>query len=158
MATGKSDVGKELAGLLKRGYADTDAMIEQKAGMKIRDIFALKGEKYFRDVETEVLAEACQLHTHIISTGGGIVLRRENIENMRRHGRIVNLHSTPEKIFERVSGRKDRPLLDVTDQLKEIKSLLADRQQFYNDCDLSVDTTFTTPHAAAGKIVKSLGL
>jgi len=156
MATGKSDVGHELARLLNMKFVDTDLLIEKKVGVKISDIFAKKGEKYFRDVESEITLEVSEYDNCVISTGGGIVLRQENIDNLKKNGKIVNLKTSIKKILERVTGRSDRPLLNVKDKESEIKKLLETREQYYKKCNFSFDTTDTTPKEAAEKIIEIL--
>ncbi|MBN1383664.1 MAG: shikimate kinase [Elusimicrobia bacterium] len=154
MATGKSEVGREIARLLKMDFTDTDFLIEKKTGMKISDIFAQKGEKYFRNIESEIAIEVGNYDNYVISTGGGIVLKQENIDNLRRNGRIINLKTSVEKILERVSGNTDRPLMNVKDKKSEIEKLLNIRKPHYEKCDFSFDTTNTTPTEAAEGIIK----
>jgi shikimate kinase len=156
MATGKSDVGREIARLLKMNFVDTDVLITEKAGMKISDIFAEKGEKYFRDIESEIAKEVGGYDNYVIATGGGIVLRQENIDNLKRNGKIINLKASVEKILERVSKNSDRPLLNVEDKKSETEKLLYIRKPHYEKCDFSFDTTNTTPVQAAEKIVEHI--
>ncbi|MDO8733548.1 MAG: shikimate kinase [Elusimicrobiota bacterium] len=158
MATGKSEVGKELASLLEMEFIDTDDLIEEKLEMKISEIFAKKGEKHFRDLESEIAKEVGSWDNYVIATGGGIVLRQQNIDFLKKNGKIINLTTSVEKILERVSKNSVRPLLNVKDKKLEIEKLLAERKPYYEKCDFSVDTTDTTPKEAAEKIVKKLGL
>ncbi|MBI5574427.1 MAG: shikimate kinase [Elusimicrobia bacterium] len=158
MATGKSEVGKELARLLKMEFIDTDDLIEEKVEMKIPEIFAKKGEKYFRDLESEVAKEVGEWDNYVIATGGGIVLRQKNIDFLKKNGKIINLTTSVEKILQRISKNSARPLLNVKDKELEIKKLLAKRKPCYEKCDFLVDTTDTTLKEAAEKIVKKLGL
>ena len=158
MATGKSEVGKELARLLEMEFIDTDDLIEEKLEMKISEIFAKKGEKFFRDLESEIAKEVGSWDNYVIATGGGIVLKQENIDFLKKNGKIINLTTSVEKILERASKSSVRPLLNVKDKKSEIEKLLAKRKPFYKKCDFSVDTTDTTPKEAAEKIVKKLGL
>ncbi|MDD5687931.1 MAG: shikimate kinase [Elusimicrobia bacterium] len=156
MATGKSDVGREIARLLKMKFVDTDVLITEKAGMKISDIFSEKGEKYFRDIESEIAKEVGGYDNYVIATGGGIVLRQENIDNLKRNGKIINLKASVEKILERVSKNSDRPLLNVGDKKSETEKLLYIRTPHYEKCDFSFDTTDTTPKEAAKRIIKKM--
>lgn len=154
MATGKSEVGRELARLLKMDFIDTDDLIEEKVEMKIPEIFEKKGEKYFRDVESEIAAAAGGYDNYVIATGGGIVLRQKNIDKLKKNGKIVNLKTSVEKILERVSKNSNRPLMNVRNKKTEIEKLLGERKPFYKKCDFSVDTTNTTPAEAAEKIIE----
>jgi len=88
MATGKSEVGKDLARLLEMEFIDTDDLIEEKVEMKISEIFAKKGEKFFRDLESEIAKEVGGWDNYVIATGGGIVLRQENINSLKKNGKI----------------------------------------------------------------------
>ncbi|HAX61539.1 MAG TPA: shikimate kinase [Elusimicrobia bacterium] len=156
MATGKSEVGKELARLLEMEFVDTDDLIEEKSEMKIPEIFAKKGEKYFRDVESQIAKEVGSYDNYVIATGGGIVLRQENIKALKKNGKIINLTTSVEKILCRVSKSFGRPLLNVKDKKAEIEKLLAERKPYYKKCDFSFDTTETTSVEAAKKIIKKL--
>ncbi|MFH0947578.1 MAG: shikimate kinase [Elusimicrobiota bacterium] len=156
MATGKSNVGKEIARLLKMKFVDTDDLIEKKTGMKISEIFAEKGENFFRDVESEIAETVSRYENCVVATGGGIVIRQENLDALKKNGKIVNLTASVKKILERVSKNSDRPLLNVKDKSKEIKELLAERKSYYEKCDFSVDTTNTTPKEAAERIVEKI--
>jgi len=131
MGCGKSSVGRELAKLLELKYLDTDMAIEEKSGMKISDIFAQHGEKYFRDLESSMCVELSKENNLLVSTGGGIVLRKENIENLKKSGVIFLLRATAETTFERISHKKDRPLLQVPNPMEKIKELLEAREEFY---------------------------
>lgn len=156
MATGKSDVGREIARLLNMEFVDIDELIEEKVEMKIPEIFAEKGEKYFRDVESEIAKEVGNFDNYVIATGGGIVLRQKNMDALKKNGKIINLTATVEKILSRVRGDSDRPLLNVGNKKSEIEKLLAQRKPYYEKCDFSFDTTSTAPKEAAEKIAEML--
>jgi len=156
MATGKSEVGKELARLLKMEFIDTDDLIEEKVEMKISEIFAKKGEKYFRDLESEIAKEVGGWDNYVIATGGGIVLKQQNIDAMKKNGKIINLTASVKKILERAQKNFARPLLNVKNKKSEIEKLLSERKPYYERCDFSFDTSETTPEEAAKKIVEIL--
>jgi len=140
MGTGKSTVGKRLADELGLKFIDSDEVIKESAGCEIGEIFATKGEVYFRDLETEVIADLGQKSDLVISTGGGAVLREKNIELLKEQGIVILLKAEPEVILERVKGT-DRPLLAVSDPLQEIKSLLAKRKSYYDIAEHKIDTS-----------------
>lgn len=132
MGTGKTTIGKELSKELDMKFIDTDELIEKKANMKIKDIFAKYGEKHFRDIETEIAKSTNEMENCIISTGGGIVLREENIKYLQEKGRVFLLWAEPETIHLRTKDKKTRPLLLVENPLEKIKELLAKRVEAYN--------------------------
>jgi shikimate kinase len=141
MCTGKTSVGKLLAEKLGYQFVDTDDLIEQRVGMKISDIFAVYGEPYFRDVETEVVKEVAKKDKFVISTGGGVVLRKVNIDELRKNGIIVNLTAKPETIYNRLKNQPGvRPLLNKPDPMNEIIKLLSQREEYYKNCDLRIET------------------
>jgi shikimate kinase len=141
MCTGKTSVGKLLAEKLGYQFVDTDDLIEQRVGMKISDIFAVYGEPYFRDVETEVVKEVAKKDKFVISTGGGVVLRKVNMDELRKNGIIVNLTAKPETIYNRLKNQPGvRPLLNKPNPMNEIIKLLSQREEYYKNCDLRIET------------------
>ncbi|MBM7622744.1 shikimate kinase [Sporohalobacter salinus] len=140
MGTGKSVVGKRLAERLNLEFIDSDEIIEQRAGQEISDIFADYGEEHFRDLETEVIIDLSQKKGMVISTGGGVVLRKENIEQLRKQGIIILLTAEPEVILDRVKD-SNRPLLEVPEPLEKIKEMLAVRKEYYNITEYKIDTS-----------------
>ncbi|TET29574.1 shikimate kinase [Candidatus Aerophobetes bacterium] len=141
MGTGKSAVGRKLAKRLDMEYLDTDELIEEREGSKIYHIFEEKGECYFRKVESAMVREVSRLDRYVISTGGGVVLKDENIKALRRNGFIICLTANPEVILKRTEKTGDRPLLNEPDPGKRIKELLRMRQAYYEKVDFSVDTS-----------------
>jgi len=107
MGCGKSTIGKKLQEEIGLDFADTDSYIEEEEGMSIADIFKEKGEIYFRNLETLALGN---IKPEIVSTGGGIIERSENIEIMRKRGSIVFLYTDFSEISRRLEGDQSRPL------------------------------------------------
>ena len=95
MGTGKTVVGKKLAQKLNMKYISTDEIIEKDAGMSIPKIFKRKGEPYFRNVETKAVKCVALLDNFVIDTGGGVVQRSENMEELERNGVIICLTASP---------------------------------------------------------------
>src|SRR3990170_4632253 len=89
MGSGKTEVGKRLAKRLGYTFMDTDLLIEEKTGKSISDIFSKDGELFFRDIETLILTELSGINEHVISTGGGIVTKKENILLLKKTGFII---------------------------------------------------------------------
>jgi shikimate kinase len=132
MGAGKTTIGEKLASRMNRRMIDTDAYIVAKEGMSINDIFASKGEEYFRELETNVIKELTKTtHNAIISTGGGMPLREENAKLLRKLGKVFYLKSEPGTVYERVRGSTDRPLLNVENPMERIVSLLNERNPKY---------------------------
>ena len=111
MGTGKSTISRRLHKLLKMREVDTDAIIVEREGMSISDIFAEKGEEAFRNMETDLLRELKKERNLIISCGGGMALRDENAAIMKEAGTVVWLTAKPETILKRVEHDDRRPLL-----------------------------------------------
>lgn len=141
MGTGKTSVGRRLAMQLRMRYVDTDDIIEQDSGRRISNIFEEDGEPAFRDLESEAVRKAAKLYNHIISTGGGVVLRDANMEALKRGGIIFCLTATPEEIYRRVRHQTHRPLLQTPDALAKIRSMLEERCPYYAEADYTVRTT-----------------
>jgi shikimate kinase len=140
MGSGKTEVGKRLAQRLGYVFLDTDKLIEEKTGKSISEIFREEGESSFRELETEVIKNLSGITGYIISTGGGIVIREENILSLKNIGLVIWLQASPETIINRISSETHRPLLNVDNPLEQIKKLLSIREQFYSRADVSMDT------------------
>jgi shikimate kinase len=141
MGTGKTRVGQAVAERLGMTYVDLDDLIEAREAMTISELFDVKGEPYFRRVESEVAAEAARLDRHVIATGGGVVLNEANIRTLERSGVGICLNATAEAIYERVKAETHRPLLAVEEPLARIRELLAARAPFYAKVRHQVETT-----------------
>ncbi len=156
MGTGKTVIGKLLAEKLSWEYIDTDELIEKKENMKISDIFAKKGEPYFRKIETEIIKEVSKKDKCVISTGGGVVLKDENMATLEKNGIIINLYASPDKIFERTSKDKSRPLLNKDNPKEEIMKLLNFRAPYYDRCHFKINTDDSDIERNVGKILDFL--
>ena len=105
-SSGKSTVGHALAERLGKRFADSDALVTERIGMPIADYFAQRGEAAFREREQEAVADLAATGGQVIATGGGAILRPENVTALRRSGRLVFLDRSPEKLI----ATADRPL------------------------------------------------
>jgi shikimate kinase len=135
---------------------DVDNEIEKVQRMKIAAIFREYGEPAFRDIESAVIKKLSEREGAVISTGGGAVLRQENMDNLRNKGVIVCLTASARTIFERTKRNKSRPLLSVEDPLAKIKELLAFRQPYYEKADIMIDTEGRSPLEVAGEIITGM--
>jgi shikimate kinase len=141
MGTGKSTVGRILASRLGYSFVDTDNCIIEREGCSVTDIFAGKGETYFREVERDVLACVLKQDNQVISTGGGAVILSENRRTMRLSGFVVNLIATPDRILGRLGQEAARPLLHGAKNIEFIEKMLSEREQYYVDSDIRIDTS-----------------
>ena len=124
-ASGKSTIAKELSKKLNRSFVDTDALIVEKYGA-ISDIFEKYGEEYFRSIETKIIKEVSSLSGIIIATGGGAVLKEENIRALKQNGKLYFLNRPLSELIP----TSDRPL--ASDENK-IKKLYNDRIDIYTN-------------------------
>ncbi|MBP5265823.1 MAG: shikimate kinase [Lachnospiraceae bacterium] len=156
MGCGKSAVGRELPRMTYRRFMDTHALIVEQEGMPIPRIFEEKGEAYFRKVETEVLRRLTKEKKRIISCGGGVAMRPENVEEMRRGGKIVLLSARPETILKRVARDENRPLLKGRKTIEGITELMDARLPHYQAAaDLTVATDDRSMEEIAKEICKA---
>ena len=153
MGTGKTEVSRELARLLTMKLIDIDTEIEKSVRMSINQIFKQFGEQKFREMETEMIEKVSSEKNVIISTGGGTVLKQENMDVLKKTGMVICLMATPETILRRTSGTSERPLLQVEKPLDKINELLHFRQPFYEKADMMIDTDNKTPLQIAEEIV-----
>ncbi|HEX4641234.1 MAG TPA: shikimate kinase [Chthoniobacterales bacterium] len=142
MGAGKSSVGRTLARMTGLSRFDTDEMVAAQFGLTISEIFEKHGEEKFREAETEALLELSGKGQAIVVTGGGIVLRPENIALLRAMGTIVYLSADQETLFARISRRPTRPLLQTANPRATLNGLLATRLPSYREAaDVEVDTS-----------------
>ncbi len=154
MGTGKTSVGQRLARRLGMTYVDTDDIIEQTAGRRITDIFNQHGELYFRELESDAVRKVSRLDEHVISTGGGVVLRAENLEFLKRNGVVFCLMATSEEIWARVKHETHRPLLKAPNPVKKIHKMLKDREAYYALADCMIRTDGVPIERVADKIIE----
>lgn len=152
MGAGKTTVGELLAKMYGLVFVDIDKVIELDAGMSISKIFAAKGEEYFRKLESTMILTFSNKSDSIISTGGGAVENGENLKNLKKNGIIVYLKASPEKLFERIKGENNRPLLKNTDPIETLKNLLNKREKNYLKADIIIETDNKTKEEIAEEI------
>ena len=131
MGSGKSTISDYLSTVFDMKLVEMDQVIAEKEEMSIPDIFATYGEEYFRNLETNLLKELQTGQNCIISCGGGVALRQENVVEMKKNGRVVLLTASPETIFERVKDSNDRPILDGNKNVEFIAGLMEQRREKY---------------------------
>lgn len=158
MGTGKSTVGRLAAEQLKFDFLDTDALIEQRSGRKITEIFAQSGEAAFRQLEAQLVAELATHTRTIISTGGGLPTNPANLVSLKSHSLVICLWASPERIYERVRDQSHRPLLHDPDPLGKIRSLLATREIFYKQADVLINSDLRSAREVAQQVINQFRL
>jgi len=157
MGSGKSTVGKLLAKKLDKKYIDTDLEIEVRNNCDISNFFEKYGETLFREKESEILDSLTDINNHIISTGGGIILKEENINLLKKIGLIVFLDIDLKAQIKRVKHRKHRPLLKRDDLYTQLKELKKDRDPIYNSIsDYIIDVSNKDKNAVVEEIYNKL--
>lgn len=137
MGAGKTTVGKALADDLNLNVIDLDDYIEKKLSDEIPSIFQNKGEAYFRDQEQLALQEL-PTSDHVITTGGGVVLREENRTYMKTNGIVIHLEANVDTIFDRLS-EGGRPLANGKSK-RQIAQMVEEREPMYSEAHTSIET------------------
>jgi len=156
--SGKSTVSKQLAILANLNFIDLDKVIEQDAGKSITEIFEITGEEGFRKLEQKALRKVIADHENIIiSCGGGTPCFFDNLSLMKKHGKTIYIN-VPEKILlERTSKSSKRPLL-VGNHAEKLSALLRDREKYYKQADILLNTNGSESSEVARKIHSILQL
>ncbi len=144
--SGKSTVGK-LINIEGFEFVDTDTEIEKQCGCTIGELISAKGEKYFRDLESEIICDVSSKSARIISTGGGAILREENVNRLKRNGKLFFIDADIKRLCE----TKDRPLFDT---LEKCKKLYTERHGIYQSTADVIVPDMMTPEAEAEFIMK----
>ena len=155
MGAGKTTIGIKIAEITGRRWYDTDGLIVDKYG-KISDIFEYYGEAHFRKLETEIVRELVKNDDLVISTGGGLVLKKENNALLQQNGKIVFLRASLETLAKRLKVDGERPLLQTsTENLRDrLARLMSERSPIYEHvADYIVDVDEKTPEEIAKEIV-----
>lgn len=153
MGTGKSTVASYFGKKHVVDVIEMDEAIAKREKKSITDIFAENGERYFRDLETSFLKELDAKKNLIVSCGGGVILREENVQLMKKNGKIVLLTASPEVICERVKNDNGRPLLKGRKNPEAIKMLMDERQKKYEE---AADITISTDGKSADEICEEI--
>ena len=141
MGTGKSTVAKILSEKHGWDLLEMDEMIVQQEGMSIPDIFETHGEEHFRDIESNLIKDICLQENKVVSCGGGVVLRSQNVDAMKKSGSIVLLSASPETILERVKDDTNRPLLQANKTIEYLREMMEKRREKYeNAADIVIQT------------------
>ena len=148
---GKTTVGKLIAKMTQREFIDCDVELVKKENRQISDIFAQDGEEYFRNLETQVIKEISQKTGCVISTGGGAVLKEENIHSLKKNGRIYFIN----RPLKNLLPTNDRPTANSADKIKKLFEV---RYPIYKACADEIIDANDYPDNVAKKIIKKAGL
>ena len=153
MGVGKSTVGIKVAELMKRLWLDTDTAIADRYG-SINDIFEYYGEAHFRSLESQLTQELAEKDNLVISTGGGLVLKWENAELLKKKGKIFFLKASVETLLARVQGDDTRPLLKNVNAKEKLEQLMIERTPRYEHvADYKIETDAKSADEVAREIV-----
>lgn len=153
MGTGKSSVGRHVADVLHFSFLDTDRVIEARAGKSITGIFQQDGEPAFREWERRIVQELARRSRTVIATGGGLPADETNLASLKTHALVICLWASPEAIWQRTREHNHRPLLNEPDPLAKIRALLAQREPYYRQADVLVNTELRSVREVAQQVV-----
>ena len=157
MGAGKSSIAKELSKKLQMNIVEMDQRIVQEQGMSINEIFEKYGEDHFRDIESQLILDLGNTEPVIVSCGGGVVIRQENSQYMKKSGKVVFLTAKPETIFERVRYSKERPILNGNMNVEFIADLMAKRLPLNEAAaDVMIHTDGKTVAQIAEEIIEAV--
>ena len=152
--TGKSAVGRLLAARLGREFVSTDAEIVKRAKRPIPEIVAQEGWEYFRNLESEICRELAGRDRLVIDTGGGAILRTQNVEALKKNGAVFWLTASVETITKRIGGGSQRPSLTGTKSfVDEIQEVLRERTPKYQ---AAADHIIATDDRSITQLVETL--
>lgn len=154
MAVGKSAVGRNLAKKLRCRFVDLDRCIETSVGMKIGEVFAQKGEAFFRQLEKKTLAEILQKEQQVIATGGGVIMDDDSLKLLRDRALLIGLTASVDVLLSRAGNSSKRPLLNDANRRERVTELLAQREARYAQASLMIDTTELTVNQVVEKIIQ----
>lgn len=156
MGSGKSTIGKILAMNLGCKYIDIDNYIEQKENISISNIFDSKGEKYFRQIEKNIIKEVFIPENLVISLGGGAFEDLTTQEFLLLNSTTIYLKTSPKIIFERIKNNTERPLLKDRMTIEKISEILTNREKNYKKAFKTIITDSKTPEEIIQEIIGAL--
>jgi shikimate kinase len=156
MGCGKTTVGRILSKGLDYIFFDIDSIIEISEGKKISDIFKDSGEKYFRDIESKVIRKIINNKYCVFACGGGAILKRENMNIIKKNSMVVYLKISTGEAIDRLSDSTDRPLIPEMNREYRIRELLDKRSAIYSDyADIVINNQGRTPESTCREIIKN---
>ena len=157
MGSGKTTVGRALAGRWGLQFIDVDEAIEARCGVEVDRIFEVEGEAGFRARESNMLNEVVQ-HPHaVIATGGGAVLSPQNRALLKNHGTTVWLQTSVAQQLKRLARDRRRPLLQSSDRKARLEAMAEIRTPLYAECaDIIVPSVNVTPQLMAERVAQRI--
>ncbi len=141
MGAGKTTIGRQLAKALSMPFYDSDKVIEDTTGVNVSMIFEYEGEPGFRIREQSTIKKLTELKGIVLATGGGVVLKEQNRNLLKKNGLVVYLQCSIDKILHRTKHDHQRPLLNTENPRKRLETLFSEREALYLSCaDFIVDT------------------
>ncbi|MBL0319013.1 MAG: shikimate kinase [Alphaproteobacteria bacterium] len=156
MGAGKTVVGRPLARKLRMSFVDADSEIEEQEGMSISEIFAEKGEPYFRTIEQRVINSVLETDPHVLASGGGAFIQPELRGIIKKKAISVWLKADLDIIYDRITRKNNRPLLEVEDKRKTLVALMEKRYPVYAEADITVLSNDDTPEPVVKRILDAL--
>jgi shikimate kinase len=157
MGAGKSTIGSLLAERTGREFVDTDKLIEMRLGRPIAQFFQHYGEDAFRDHETSII-RSLTAESIVVATGGGAILREENVSHLRSIGKLIYLRSEPSELIRRLKvSKRKRPLLSTDDWESKLIGILESRQDLYLQADYIVNVDASEQNIVVEQILKLIG-
>lgn len=154
MGAGKSTIGRRLSKNSGCLFVDTDEMIENEQQETISHIFETKGETYFRDLETQALKDLeSRTERMIVAVGGGLPMRAENRELMKKLGTVIYLKAETDTLVRRLSGDTRRPKIQGGDLRKKIEDLMSEREEIYKE---AATVEISTDKRGPGRIAREI--
>ena len=157
MGSGKTTIGKIIAKKLNYKFIDSDALIEEKTGVKVPLIFEYEGEAGFRKRETKILSEIIKMNSIVLATGGGIILSKTNRQMLSKSSIVIYLNATIKELVKRLANDKGRPLIQNVDKETKLRELIDRRGTLYESiADHIIQTKDKRASEIASEIILNL--
>lgn len=153
MGSGKTTIGRQLATVLNKEFVDSDHEIIRRTGASIPLIFEIEGEEGFRLREAAVIADLTAGDNIVLATGGGAVIREENRQALKGHGRVVYLYASIDQLLTRTAKDRNRPLLQTGDPRAKLEELMGQRDPLYREV---ADMVIYTDDRSVRSVVKEI--
>jgi shikimate kinase len=158
MGSGKTSIGKEASTILDLKFYDTDLEIEKKLNMKIKDIFKLKGQNYFRQVEEKICIDLINGERKIVALGGGAFLNSEIRKIVLKKSFSIWINVNLKTIVKRIKLSKNiRPMLDYDNLENSIKTILDERTPIYKMASITIEANNVSKKKIISEIQKNYG-